>query len=230
MQNTVVISLGGSIISPGEVDIPFLRGFHGVITEYLEREKQRRIVIVTGGGAPARLYQGAYKQLSSKPKDDLLDCIGIAATRLNGELIRALFNPLCRDPLVTDLEGKFDFTGSVLIGSGWKPGFSSDYDAVFLASRYQADKVINLSNIPKVYTADPKEDPLAAPIDRINWKGFRGIVGDTWIPGKNVPFDPIAAQFAEKLGLKVIIASGRDLENLEKILEDRAFSGTIIHP
>ena len=54
------------------------------------------------------------------------------------------------------------------------------------------------------------------------------MIGDEWIPGKNVPFDPIASRHAEKTGIKVICASGRNIENLENILEERPFIGTVI--
>ncbi len=89
-------------------------------------------------------------------------------------------------------------------------------------------KVINLSNIAKVYTADPKIDPSATPIDSISWEDFRIMVGDTWIPGKNVPFDPIASKEAASLGLTVICADGRNIENTLHILKNEDFVGTVI--
>jgi len=90
--------------------------------------------------------------------------------------------------------------------------------------------VVNLSNIKKVYTADPKLDPEAQPLDHIGWSGFRTMVGDTWIPGSNVPFDPIAAKKASELGLQVITAEGRNLSNFKEILVAGEFEGTTIGP
>jgi uridylate kinase len=117
----------------------------------------------------------------------------------------------------------------VLVAAGWKPGFSTDYDAVLLAERFGAQMLINLSNIEKVYTADPRTDKNARPIDKITWADFRAMVGDEWVPGKNVPFDPVASRHAEKIGLKVICAAGKDLDNLKKILNDEDFTGTTIY-
>jgi uridylate kinase len=54
------------------------------------------------------------------------------------------------------------------------------------------------------------------------------MVGDEWVPGKNVPFDPVASRHAERVGLRVICAAGRDLENLKKIIRGEGFTGTII--
>jgi uridylate kinase len=98
-----------------------------------------------------------------------------------------------------------------------------------LAIRYDAKTVINLSNIEKVYTADPKIDPLAKPIDSISWKDFRAITGDEWTPGKNVPFDPVASRCAEGAGIEVICAAGHKLENFRQILRGGAYTGTRIH-
>jgi uridylate kinase len=118
--------------------------------------------------------------------------------------------------------------GTSALLSGWKPGFSSDYDAVLLAECFQAPMVINLSNIEQVYTDDPRKNPDAKPIDKISWEDFRALVGDDWVPGKNVPFDPVASRHAAKIGLKVICAAGKNLENLKKILWGEAFTGTVI--
>jgi uridylate kinase len=79
-----------------------------------------------------------------------------------------------------------------------------------------------------VYTADPKIDPNSRPIDKISWSEFREMIGDDWVPGKNVPFDPFASRHAEKIGLKVICASGKNIENLKKILQNEPFTGTTI--
>jgi uridylate kinase len=229
---TTVLSLGGSIIAPGGVDIPFVKSFAALIEGFLVQDAGRRFIIVTGGGAPARVWQNAYREVSGGASNATdADWIGIAATRLNAELIRAVFARWTESPVITDPSSACLSDDRVLVGCGWRPGFSSDYDAALLAARSGADTVINLSNIAQVCTADPKEDPAATPIEKISWPDFRKIVGDTWVPGKNVPFDPVASALAEEKGLKVICASGRDLDNTRKILdhdEGGAFLGTTI--
>jgi uridylate kinase len=188
------------------------------------------IVLVTGGGAPARRYQEAYREIVATPSAHDQDWIGIAATHLNGTLLRSVFSEYCSDPLVTDPTADISFSGQVLIAAGWKPGFSTDNDAVVLAQRFGADRVINLSNIAKVYSDDPKKNPEAVPLDHIGWRAFRDMVGDEWIPGRNVPFDPVAARRAAELGLEVITAEGRNIENMLSILMRKPFEGTTIGP
>lgn len=228
MQHIAVLSLGGSIIAPEGVDHAFLISFKEALETYLHEDPSRRIILVTGGGAPARTYQEAYRKVTGNTDSDLLDWVGIAATRLNGTLVRAIFSKYCTDPLVTDPTAPIPFTGQLLVASGWKPGFSSDTDAVYLAERFGAKTVVNLSNIAKVYSSDPRTNPQAVPIDAISWSEFRGMIGDTWTPGKNVPFDPIASREAQRCGLRVICADGRNIPNTMAILLGTDFEGTVI--
>ena len=224
-----VISLGGSIVAPDSADAGFLKYFTEVIRGLLEADNDRRFVFVVGGGGPARAWQNAYREICGPAaRDEEADWIGVMATRLNAQLVKAAMAEWCPQEVVTDPTRVESMAGKVLVAAGWKPGFSSDYDAVLLAERFNAEMVINLSNIEKVYTADPKKDPEAKPLDRISWADFRAMVGEEWVPGTNVPFDPIASRHAAQIGLKVICAAGRDLENLKKIITGGDFTGTTI--
>ena len=224
-----VLSVGGSIISPDKVDYDFLASFKAMISAHLEENKDERLVFVAGGGAPARVYQEALRKINSTAPVELQDWLGIKATHLNAMLLRAVFSDFCQDDVVTDPTApEVSFTGRVLVAGGWKPGFSTDTDAVYLAKRFGGKKVINLSNIKKVYTDDQRKNPEAKPIDRISWKDFRAMVGNEWNPGLNAPFDPIASRLAEENGMTVIAADGRNIENTRAILSDEPFEGTII--
>lgn len=228
MSKLTVLSLGGSIIAPEKVDVEFLQKFNKSLREYLNEDKERKVIIVCGGGAPARIYQTAYRAVNEKADLTAQDWIGIKATHLNGELVRAIFSDLCSDKLVTDPTTELEFSNQVLVAAGWKPGFSTDTDAVYLAQRFKGKLIINLSNIAKVYTDDPKTNPEATPLDSISWVDFRKMVGDEWVPGKNCPFDPIASKTAQKESMKVICADGRNIDNTMAILRNEDFEGTTI--
>lgn len=225
-----VLSVGGSIVVPQEPDVSFISKFLSLVKNYLAKDGKRKLILVIGGGGPARLYQNAYTEIvGEKNKINYeADWIGIMATRLNAQLIKASLGDLCKDEVVTDPTLDLSFTGRVLVAAGWKPGFSTDNDATLLAETFGAKTVVNLSNIEQVYTDDPKKNPEAKPLENISWKDFRAMVGDEWTPGKNTPFDPIASKKAEALSLKVICAGGRDIANIENILEDKDFFGTTI--
>ena len=227
-----VLSVGGSIVAPDKPDFDFLDKFSKTIRNWLLQDSSRKIIMVIGGGAPARDYQNAYRKVCDLHKkninNDEADWIGIMATRLNAQLVKAVFEDLCPNPVVYDPTTVDMFGGQILVAAGWKPGFSTDNDAVALAERFSGNLVVNLSNIAKVYTDDPKKNPEAKPIDSISWEDFIKIVGTEWVPGKNTPFDPIASQRAQKAGIKVICAAGKDIENLENILNGKDFKGTVI--
>ena len=230
---TKVLSVGGSIIAPDKPDVDFLSSFVAMCREWLDQDKSRRLILVAGGGAPARVYQNAYKEVaesgSTQFDSSAADWIGIMATRINAQLVKACFGDYCKNdvvynPTLDDL--KFD--GQVLVAAGWKPGFSTDTDAVYLGEKFDAKTIVNLSNIEKVYTDDPRKNPDAKPLDTISWADFRKMVGDEWTPGKNCPFDPIASKKASELGMKVICAGVKNLENIKAILNDAEFTGTTI--
>ena len=241
---TIVISLGGSIVAPQEGPSGlFLYDFRNVLLSWLNRE-DHKVIIVVGGGYAARQWQKAYKEMIEIDKStrgdggsilgtdvdvrQSLDRIGIAATRLNAQLIKEVFSDYSRDPIVTDPSADITMNSRILIAAGWKPGFSTDYDAVILAERFHAEKILNLSNVSQIYSADPKVDPNAKPLLHISFDSLLQMIGTEWDPGANVPFDPIAAAKARELGITVIFASGKNLMNFADILNDKPFIGTII--
>lgn len=229
---TKVLSVGGSIVVPEKPDTEFLSAFINMVKDWLSKDEKRKLILVVGGGAPARVYQNAYaevaKSTGSDSASDAADWIGIMATRLNAQLVKAAFGSLCQNDVVYDPTAPIEFKGRVLLAAGWHPGFSTDNDAVLLAENHGAKTVVNLSNIEKVYTDDPRKNPDAKPIDSISWADFRKMVGDEWVPGKNCPFDPIASKKASESGMTVICAGGKNIENIRKILDDADFVGTKI--
>ena len=214
-MKTTIISLGGSIIFPGEkINVSFLKEFRKIILSYVK--KGNKCAIICGGGGLSRKYVKAAKKIT-KMGDVGLDWIGISATCMNAFFVKTLFPEKHVHPeLVCDYSRKIKTNKKIIIGCGWKPGWSTDYDAVVLAKHLKAKTVINLSNISHAYTKDPRKYNDAKKIEKISWKDFRKIVGDKWSPRLSLPFDPIASKLAQKLKLKVIIAKGTDLKNLKK--------------
>lgn len=211
-----VISLGGSVIIPDEIDIDYLKKFKKMIDEFVSEGHQ--FVILCGGGSIARKYQKAAKSLGVKDID--LDWIGISATKINAELVRSLFDleRSYSDPNEVEMD-------DIVVMSGWKPGCSTDYDAVLIAKRIGADMVINITDVQFVYDKDPHKFKDAKPLKKISWDQMKRIVDGEWKPGMNTPFDPIATKNAD--GLRVVITN-KDISNLRKILSGKEFQGTLI--
>ena len=224
----IVISLGGSLVVPnGGMDLKFLTEFNAFIREKITNHW--RFFIVIGGGSTARHYIDAAKKVAGNITDWDLDYLGIHATRLNAHLMRTIFQDVAHPRIIQHYEKKIaNLKQPLVIASGWKPGRSTDYDAVLLARDYGGEVIINMSNITQVYDKDPNKYPEAKPIDEINWEEFEKIVGTEWQPGSNLPFDPIATRLAKEIGIRVYVV-GKDLGNLDKILMGDKFLGTVIY-
>ncbi|MFA6273854.1 MAG: UMP kinase [Candidatus Paceibacterota bacterium] len=226
MENeTIIISLGGSLIVPEEIDVGFLKDFKKLILAQVAQGK--KFIIITGGGKTCRKYQNAAKEVSETSNEEL-DWIGIASLKLNAELMRVIFSENAQGKVMDNLSEKLSFDKSIIIGSAYMPGQSTDWDAVLAAKNVGAKKIINLSNTDYVYDSDPKKNPNAKKIEKISWSEYRKLIPAEWNPGLNTPFDPIASGIAEKEGMEVIIMNGKPVKNLEKYLNGEKFLGTII--
>jgi uridylate kinase len=191
---------------------------------------ERQFFLITGGGKTARQYIEAGRDVIGRdPTDDDLDWLGIHSTRLNGQLVRTIFRDIAHPVIMKDFDHSIrKATEPVVVAAGWKPGRSTDFVAVQIAEDYGAQKIINLSNIQQVYDKDPAQYDDAVPLDEMSWAAFRAMVGDSWSPGLNAPFDPVASKKASELGLTVAVMDGKDLDNLENYLEGKLFVGTVI--
>lgn len=225
---TIVMSVGGSLIVPDQIDTAFLRA----LKEFIEQEtaRGRRFIIIAGGGKTARRYQDAAAAVTETKSEDL-DWLGLHATRLNGHLLRTIFRTLAHPVMVTNPDDVLDIPDSVplIIAAGYRPGASTDLRAIQIADRVKAHKVINLSNTDYVYTDNPKTNPAAEKIENITWAEFRKLIPDTWDPGLSSPFDPVAAREAERLGIEVAAINGSRLDALSAYLANDTFIGTRIH-
>lgn len=210
---------------PNEIDAHFLREFKKLIEQRLAQGE--KFLLITGGGKTSRRYSEAAKALGNLNSDDL-DWLGIHATRLNGHLLRTIFRKYAHPRIIKNPFHPEPAKEQIIIAAGYRPGWSTDYDAVLLARKYGSDTVLNLSNIDYVYNKDPNKFKDAQPIKNISWHDFRKIVGNKWDPGLNLPFDPVASRMAEKLKLRVIIINGKNLANLKNFFTGKKFKGTVI--
>ncbi|MBI2549513.1 UMP kinase [Candidatus Woesearchaeota archaeon] len=226
-MQTVILSLGGSMVIQDQVNVSFLKDFTGMIIRYGKDYPEHRLVIVVGGGSLARHYHHAATQVTFISEEEL-DWIGIMATRLNAELLRVLFSSIAAKEVIHNPTQPLKGKEKLFIASGWKPGCSTDYDAVLLAANVKAKTIINATNVAYVYDKDPKIYHHAKPLKQMSWSTFTTLVGQRWSPGLNMPFDPVASKKAQALGLTVYICGGQDLANLKNALYGKPFKGTII--
>jgi len=225
-KESIVISLGGSMVVPNIPDHDFIIKFRDLIIDWVKNHNKRFFIIV-GGGKTCRVYNEALSKTIDATTEEL-DWLGIYATHLNAELVLLSFRGFAPKEIVTDPSVIPNLTEDVIIGAGWKPGCSTDLDAILTANEVGAKKVINLSNIDYVYDSDPKTNPNAKKFENVSWGEYRSCIPSDWKSGMNTPFDPTSSKKAEESGIEVAFMAGADLKSLENYLNGLPFIGTTI--
>ncbi|MBI4448033.1 UMP kinase [Candidatus Woesearchaeota archaeon] len=221
-QKIVVISLGGSIIVPENVDYDFLKKFK----ETIHTLKGYKIVICTGGGKTARNYIDTLKK--GGLNDYAQDLMGIDVTRLNAKLV-ASFLQNCNQNIPTTLEeiAKLLESNNIVVCGGLSPGRTSDGTTAEIAEYLKAPMFINITNVDGLFDKDPKKFKDAKLIQKISHEEFEKIISKVKEgPGQHFVLDSFAAKTARKSKIRIIILKGTD--NLKKCLEEKEFVGTII--
>jgi uridylate kinase len=228
-QETIVMSVGGSLIVPDNIDTLFLTSLKNLVEDQIATHG-RRFIIIAGGGKTARRYQDAAGAVSNLDPEDL-DWMGIHATRLNGHLLRTIFRDIAHPVMVTNPDDVIDIPKRIplVIAAGYRPGASTDLRAVQIAKHVKSHKLINLSNIDYVCREDPRKNPNAERIKDISWSDFRKLIPEEWSPGLSSPFDPVAAREAEASHIEVAVINGEKTIEIENYLNGLPFAGTQIH-
>lgn len=220
------MSVGGSLIVPEGIDTHFLSRFREEIVKKIGEGFS--FYIITGGGKTARNYRDAGAAVRGDLSREDLDWLGIHSTRLNGHLLRTVLRDHAYRRVMKNPTRSVEADEPVIIGAGWKPGWSTDYCAIIAAKTLGAKRVINLSNIDYVYDKDPRKNEGAKKIERIKWAEFRKLIPTEWDPGLSSPFDPVAAREAEESGIEVAIMNGAHLDRFSDYLDGKPFTGTVI--
>jgi len=223
IKEDIVISVGGSLLSKPEIDVNYLKKFRKIILSHIPK---KRFFLYVGGGKIARIYQKGLEAFGAS--NYCLDWIGIWITRMNARVVKQVFGVYVEPEIIFNPTRKIKIRKPIVIAAGWKPGWSTDYDAVFLAKTYGMKTVVNLTNIDYVYDRDPRKSPDAKAFKKITWRQYRRLISGKWEPGLSTPFDPVASKLAQKLNIKVVILNGKYLNRLEEFLKTGKVIGTKI--
>jgi len=227
------ISLGGSLLTgPKDQPTPTLtpepyRRYATVLQQLHNNGHQ--IMVVCGGGKPARQYIQIAKTLNAS--QNIQDTLGIKATHINALLLTAALGDTADQTRVytraTELRHRQP--DKIWIGGGYKPKSSTDYRAVLLARALNSEAVINATDVPGVYDSHPKTNPNARKLDHITHSQLERIIKETTrqAPGEYGLFDLKAVKLATKINMPLIFIDGRDPEELRRAIEG-GHSGTVV--
>lgn len=228
MKKVIVLSLGGSLIIPDNIDVKFLREFKKVIKKNVKKYK---FVIVCGGGITARKYiQGLGKE-ELKKKVFHQGLLGIATTRLNARFMTYFFGKDANKGIPHDMgevKNMLRLYDVVFCGAlRYAKDETSDGTSAKLANFFNTE-FINLTNVLGLYTKNPKKHKNAKFIPKITWKDFDKMANaQGFKPGQHFVLDQSASRIIMKYKIPTYII-GKDLRNLDNVLNNRKFKGTRI--
>ena len=226
MKKIVVLSLGGSLIAPNEIDYKFLCRFKEVIRKHTSKYK---FVVVCGGGSVARKYIKALKKKGVSEK--IQSMAGIAVTRLNARFMTYFFGRDANQGIphdMKDVENLLKKHDVVFCGAlRYAAHETSDGTAAKLANFFRAD-FVNMTIVPGLYTKNPLEHKNAKFIPEISWQKFyKKAHKIKYKPGQHFVLDQEASRIIMKHRIKTYIV-GKELNNFENVLKGKKFRGSVI--
>jgi uridylate kinase len=225
-MDTVVISIGGSVLVPHENDADYLKA----LSDLLKRlSTTHKLYIVTGGGRIARYYIKTGRGLGAS--EHFLDELGIFVTRLNAKLLAKAIGDLANPEPTENLDDAFDEGKNfqIVIMGGTVPGHTTDAVSAMLAERVKAARLVNATSVDGVYDSDPKINKDAKKFNKMTYAQLFKITSKSQgIAGPTVIFDPKGSDIIGKAKIPLYVCHGRDLKALENAITGKEFEGTII--
>lgn len=221
----VVVSIGGSILVPGDNDSEYISKLAGMLKGIKD---DVQIAIVCGGGKTARYYAETGKALGGDTYQ--LDILGIGATRLNAQLLSLALGEMPEEvPRSAEETARRSAPGRIVVMGGTFPGHTTDAVATMVAREMEADRVVNATSVDAVYTDDPRKNKDAKRIESMTISELGDIVYKEHDASKSSVFDPLGVKIAAANNIDIMMVDGRNLEELRKAILGQPFSGTTVN-
>ena len=224
-----VLKIGGSLLyeDDGQVRIDRLREY-AILLKSLVKDGHS-LVVVVGGGKPARSFISAARELGASEAQ--CDWLGIKLARNNAELLSAALGDLAYPKIIDDydeLEVAVNLGKIVLLG-GMVPGQSTNAVAAASAELVHADMLFNATNVDGVYDRNPEEKG-AKKLDTVDVGQLREILSTEGTKaGQYNLFDPVAIGIVERSLIPTVIFDGNNPENLKKVFNKEKIGTRIMH-
>lgn len=224
----VVVSIGGSVLAPG-AGPEQVEAYAQTIETLVD--DGHTVAAVVGGGAVAREYIGAARELGAN--EMALDEIGIATTRLNARLLIAALDDRAVLSPPTDYEeaGAALRRGEICVMGGVTPAQTTDAVSAALAEYVGADLLVYATSVPGVYTADPNDDPDAEHLPELTGTELVDAIADIEMTaGASSPVDPLAAKVIKRAGIRAIVLDGTEPDRVLRAVQSGEHDGTNVVP
>ncbi len=224
-----VLKIGGSLLydKEGKILIDRLREYAASIKSLVKGGQS--LVIVVGGGIPARVFISAARELGASEAQ--CDWLGIKLARNNAELLCAALGDVAYPKIVETLD-ELEVAvkiGKVVLMGGLVPGQSTNAVAAVAAESIKAEMLFNATNVNGVYDRDPKEAD-ASRYDTITISELKKVLAESGTrAGEYKLFDPVAIRVVERSKIPTVIFDGRNPENLAAVFRDSKIGTLIVH-
>jgi len=231
MKETVVVKVGGHLLYEmvqGKLRTMRIREYAEVFRQAAGQEL--RLIIVVGGGAPARIYIDAARGLGAS--EALCDQIGILITRLNAWLMLVALGEKAYPHIPASLQELLDAvsTDRLVVMGGLQPGQSTDAVAAIAAELSGARLMVKATDVDGIYTADPKTHPEAEKIEEASYEEILEVLWRGRIEaGRYALLDPVALRILERSRIPLRVIDGTNPQNLAKALAGQPI-GTLVRP
>ena len=222
-MNTVVVSIGGSVVLSDDADALFLKKLTALFKKI---NNEYKLFVIVGGGKIARRYIQLGRELGFD--EDTLDLIGIDVTRVNARIITNLLGISNTEiPHTTCDALKLDFP--IVVMGGTDPKHSTDLVGAELAEKTCAVRFVNATNVDGIYDKDPNRFKDAKKLKEVPIDYLIEKYGTKWgTAGKNIFMDEPALEIIKKARIRTFIVNGKRLDQLENAMTGQPFDGTTI--
>lgn len=226
VKKVIVLSLGGSLIIPDEINVKYLKEFKKTV---LENTKGYKFIVVCGGGSIARKYIYALRETGMN--EIFQSFAGISATRMNARFMSYFFRQNQERGIPHKMKElkryvkKFDvvFCGAL----EYKPHQTSDSTSAQIAKEFKTI-FINLTDVAGLHDKNPKKHKDAKFISKISWKDFHKMANkEKFTPGQHFVLDQTASKIIMENRITTYIL-GKDMKQLNALLKCKEFKGTKI--
>jgi uridylate kinase len=225
-MDTVVVSLGGSVLIPEENDAEHLSDLSRLL---IEMSSEHRLLLVCGGGKVARYYITTGRDVGATERE--LDELGIMTTRINAKLVALSLGGRAVDTIPTTVEEaeKASSGDKIVVMGGTVPGHTTDAVSAMLAEKTGAVRIVNGTSVDAAFTADPKLVKDAKRLHTITHAELNLLVSrGMHCAGPSHVFDPLGASIAARKNIPIFIINGRNMEEMRAAIKGGKIKGTLV--
>lgn len=227
-MDRVVVSIGGSIFLTEAGPDPKLA--RGIATLLEDAAAKLQLFVVVGGGATARRYIAAARELGLNEAD--LDDLGIEITRVNARvLIAGLPEAYHRPALTLDEALAAGKQHRIVVMGGTHPGHTTDAVAAMMAEKTRAARLVIATNVDGVYDSDPRKNARAKLLKELTGRQLVEItIRAAQEAGSAGVIDPLGAKIVARSKVPCRVVNGRNLDALRSAILGKPFPGSTVRP